>query len=458
MTTISNISFEEILVNQDINDDHSCCVCECLLIETLQCRNGHVACKNCFTKIAELKKECMTCRCEIKSIESLSKNRYLEKEVRKLKINCPNSFFKRELNKNGDGNEGSSANENEQSQQQQQEQQEQKQPLIKDTENGCKEILTIDQLDNHLKQCEYRFMKCTNLYANDLCSELDICDVEYRYNQSEKHRDECPYGIVGCKLCGKDCSRVDLESHTLNHCPKQLVKCQVCNQDQLIAKCDLDEHLNVECPLFEINCLLKESGCNEKVKRNQLSSHLSSDNHLVFIKSQFNQQNDLIDRLRLELNLCFDLNEQLTTKLDKYNNEKTTYGGKWVISNWKDKLKQYPPKKYLSLDFNLSQNKPFQIRVYPNGSSVMWHNCTISLVKLYQVESTIKFTFELENENSKNNDQQTKTDIFKGSGDSWSLQFFKVSDQATSNGFIINDTLTMNFSIKIKFENIFITK
>ncbi|EAL73330.1 hypothetical protein DDB_G0267754 [Dictyostelium discoideum AX4] len=462
MTSLISITLDELLINEDINDDYTCCVCECLLIEALQCRNGHVACKNCFIKIVKSKKECMTCRCEIKSIESLSKNRYLEKEIRKLNINCPNSFLKRELNlnnnnKNGNGNEGSSANEIEQPQQPQQQQ---PQELIKDINNGCKEILTIDQLDSHLKQCEYRFLKCTNLYANDLCSELDICGYDYRYNQSEKHRDECPYGIIGCTLCGKDCSRVDIESHTENHCPKLLVKCPTCNQDQLIARCDLDDHLSVDCAMIEIDCILKESGCKERVKRNQLANHLSSDNHLLFINNQFNQQNDIINQLKLELSHCNDLNEILTAKLDRYNNDNTMFRGKWVISNWTDKLNQYPPKKYLSLDFNLSQNKPFSIRVYPNGSSVMWHNCTISLVKLYQTESTIKFSFEIENEDPLKNDLQTKTDIFKGLNDSWSLQFFKVCDQANNNGFIINDTLTINFSIKIKkcFENIFITE
>ncbi|EGC38222.1 hypothetical protein DICPUDRAFT_76180 [Dictyostelium purpureum] len=401
--------YDELLVNKDVDSDYCCPLCTLLLSVNLQCREGHVFCVSCWNKQLENKKECVMCRCEVKSIACLSKNRFLEKEIRKLNIYCPNRFLK-----DKDCNDC----------------------LIED-ENGCKSIITIDQIDSHLKSCLYNYVNCSN----------PGCGEEHRANTVGEHEKVCKYQIVSCLLCNdNNIQRKDLKYHYDCICSKTKTHCKCCST--LIERGQLPQHMAEECGNVLIPCRYKDGGCDKYIPRCELSKHLiEEDNHHKYILNIIEQHKSRMDQLASSIN---------SMKLNFENQNR--YSGKWIISNWSEKLQQFPAKKFLPLSFNLSPMKPFSIRLYPNGTNAMWGNITISLVKEFIIESKIKFSFEIENVDLSKSEEQVKVDTFKCLNDSWSLQFFGTYD--SNNGFIRDNSITINFTIIVEkcYENCFITE
>ncbi|KAM9990062.1 hypothetical protein ACTFIY_006104 [Dictyostelium cf. discoideum] len=48
-------------------------------------------------------------------------------------------------------------------------------------ENGCKQIITVQELDTHLKQCQFKFVECPN--------KKNGCEIQFRFNKLEILKD-----------------------------------------------------------------------------------------------------------------------------------------------------------------------------------------------------------------------------------------------------------------------------
>ena len=107
------------------------------------------------------------------------------------------------------------------------------------------------------------------------------CDWQGELGELDKHLDGdgkdpvnlegCKFVTVNCSLCSESYPRGELEEHQTKcrpvDCPH---KC-----GQLMQHQKLEEHLFSECELSEVECEFSHAGCEAKMLRRDLPSHMS---------------------------------------------------------------------------------------------------------------------------------------------------------------------------------------
>ena len=114
----------------------------------------------------------------------------------------------------------------------------------------------------------------------------------------------CAYTKVKCIFCDEYCRRSDIEDHQTSKCLKRPFTCTVCDEYKSTyadvttnhapeCKCrpvecpnscgasnlqhqHLEEHVSSQCPLTCVECEFSDAGCDAKVYRRDLPSHLSA--------------------------------------------------------------------------------------------------------------------------------------------------------------------------------------
>ncbi|KAN0033247.1 hypothetical protein ACTA71_002671 [Dictyostelium dimigraforme] len=232
------------------SDNYKCQICEGFLItslipnrmKALQCINGHCFCLNCWESLLEIKSECPTCRVNILSINTLSNNLFIIKSISEsIKIHCPNY-----LNYDNSNNF-----------------------------NGCKEIITIDDIDRHEGQCEFRFMKCS---INDQCNEI------FRFNQRYQHEIQCDFIIQECNHCNESVQKKQMQGHILFECLKVLITCQHCNLQ--FTRLKLQNHIENDCKEIKIECPFKSLKIIYNNNNNYYNNNNNNNNNLESNSSQ----------------------------------------------------------------------------------------------------------------------------------------------------------------------------
>ncbi|KAM9994816.1 hypothetical protein ACTFIY_000993 [Dictyostelium cf. discoideum] len=186
MSINSKFTISDVLLNTESlkkKNKYSCPICfEYFYKKSIyQCKSGHIACKECWEKSLENKKECMICRSKVNSINELSRCLVIEQCFGKKECYCIYSF------NNDDFVDG--ANER---------------IIVKDKENGCKEIINVDQLDSHIQNCKFQFVTCSH----------NGCDEVLRLNSLEEHENKCDFKLVICEYCAfDDIIHKELENH-----------------------------------------------------------------------------------------------------------------------------------------------------------------------------------------------------------------------------------------------------
>ncbi|KAM9972848.1 hypothetical protein ACTFIR_012218 [Dictyostelium discoideum] len=172
-------SFDDLLVNKDIDDSFTCPICLKLLVDARQgCSEGHVFCNNCITSWLKNKNNCPVCRLHI-SQNCLSKNRFLESNIKKTKVFCPNKNDLNDLN---------------------------------DDSDGCAKILEIGDVESHSLKCIHRFVLCQ--YGGDKCGPV-------RLNKLLSHEIECPFVEIQFE-----------NSKKTNSLKKKIIRFQIPNSPQ----------------------------------------------------------------------------------------------------------------------------------------------------------------------------------------------------------------------------------
>ena len=148
------------------------------------------------------------------------------------------------------------------------------------------------------------------------CSNVKLgCQWKGRLGEFERHLNEepdmefqltgCPYVEIECKHgCGGKMRRGVIAEHQTEQCPQRPFCCAYCRQyDSIhadvvyrhwpvckkypmtcpnhctvyaIERENMEEHLRLDCPLERINCEFSFAGCEVEVPREELSSHLES--------------------------------------------------------------------------------------------------------------------------------------------------------------------------------------
>ena len=153
--------------------------------------------------------------------------------------------------------------------------------------------------------------------------ELGQLDQHINSNPDKKRLVGCPYTNIACLFCTKLHWRHEMEWHQTSSCPKRPSICSMCMEYQStyedvvnshipVCKCrpvecpnscgadkmqhqHLDEHVSSQCPLTSVECEFSDAGCDAKVYRKDLASHLTDNlvSHMSLLATEnrrFKQQ------------------------------------------------------------------------------------------------------------------------------------------------------------------------
>ena len=161
------------------------------------------------------------------------------------------------------------------------------------------------------------------------------CDWQGELGELDKHLDGdgkdtanlegCKFVTINCSFCNKTYPRGDLEEHHRRcrpvDCPN---KC-----GQLMQHQKLEEHLSSECELSEVECEFSHAGCEAKMLRRDLPSHMT-------------------DNMAAHMTMLAKENRQLKAELIKVRQSISTE--KRLMSKYFSRLPpfhiSYPWKKY----------------------------------------------------------------------------------------------------------------
>ncbi|KAM9970861.1 hypothetical protein ACTFIR_002725 [Dictyostelium discoideum] len=341
MSINSKFKINDVLLNQESlekKNKYSCPICfEYIYKKSIyQCKSGHYACKECWEKSLKIKKECMLCRSEVNSTNDLSRCLVIEQNFAKKECYCIYAYFYCF----------------------------EKRTLIKDEQNGCKEIINVDQLDTHGENCKYKFVECSH----------NGCYLDIRLNSLEEHENQCDFKLVKCEYCTCDIFQMKLDRHH-GECPKFPISCpQSCSL--IIDRCQIESHIENDCNNSTIQCKYYEYGCKVEMKRSELQNHLNNVNHQYFMGllieklesklttlSESNKTQDELVKKIGELQIKNDNLSSLITKMD--STYQPTYKNKWMIfSNLQNE------RIFISQPFNF-ENEEFQVifRTFLNSTT-----------------------------------------------------------------------------------------
>ncbi|KAN0023615.1 hypothetical protein ACTFIV_008002 [Dictyostelium citrinum] len=429
-------TINELLVDiESLSDNFTCPICFDLYYsssakkEVFQCRDGHLACKSCWSDSLLNKKECMICRTPINSMNELSRNRFIENEFLKKKVYCPNTFF---MIENLMVDDSSS------------------EPLIRDELNGCKETITVENLERHQNECQFRYQKCPFIG----------CDKILRFNKIAEHKIDCKFSLKYCLHCDNEVSG-QLDAHTLI-CPKFIIQCtqnEACKIS--FPREQLKQHIDQDCKFTIVQCKYcnnnqSSSSSSEKkeFKRFELYEHYEKVNHsfdmdkvinnqqleLVECKNQINQINHKYEQLLERLVKM----EQLSLDASKRALQLPRFKNSIIFATFSNHRLKRVNEGVSTVPLDVGNNK-FKLTLYPNGyDEVNKGNISAYLYRITVNEPTVKvsFSFIFNNKDPrKNKNYRIQEYTFAvGATSGWGYpKTLKTSDVDSENGWLTED-------------------
>lgn len=212
-------------------------------------------------------------------------------------------------------------------------------------------------LNNFKVHCSNKKLGC------QWVGELEALANHVKSNPSrDKQLEGCPFTEVQCLHCSKSVQRSNIEVHQNDQCVKRPVSCEYCNDydstykdvitnhwpkcvqypvqcpnecgNETIKRQNINSHVINDCPLTIVDCDFKGFGCDVRVSRKDLPTHLTESQiahislQVDLLVSQNQQMNlDLIDlkeenkRLQQETKQAADLNNYDKLKLKDQDNQ-----------------------------------------------------------------------------------------------------------------------------------------
>lgn len=126
---------------------------------------------------------------------------------------------------------------------------------------GCAWEGTLEELEKHLKVCQYIEMPCPNKCGvGCLRSDLDV------------HVAECPERKVSCESCSRQMKWRLLEHHS-ERCPMKMLDCPYgCGMRVERKSLTVARHYST-CPCYPIDCCFQHLGCNAVMPRGDMDAH-----------------------------------------------------------------------------------------------------------------------------------------------------------------------------------------
>ena len=139
-------------------------------------------------------------------------------------------------------------------------------------ERGCVWKGELGQLDQHINSTPDKEVGCE--YTNIVCL---FCDKLHPRHEMEQHQASlCPKRPFNCSTCEEyESTYEDVVNSHAPVCKCRPVECpNSCGADNLQHQ-HLEEHVSSQCPLTYVECEFSDAGCDAKVYRKNLASHLS---------------------------------------------------------------------------------------------------------------------------------------------------------------------------------------
>ncbi|XP_067104831.1 TNF receptor-associated factor 6 [Osmerus mordax] len=199
-----------------LESKYECPICLMALRAAVQTPCGHRFCRSCIEKsIRDTGQRCPVDN-EILLENQLFPDNFAKREILSLTVRCPNK--------------------------------------------DCIEKMELRHLESHVNQCQYATVPCPLCQESVWKSQLEEhtslqcqrrpvscpdCVASFVYEESELHKQRCPFANVSCQYCDMELIRDQLESH-----------------------CDMD------CQKAPIACPFSKFGCRERMLRHDLAQHM----------------------------------------------------------------------------------------------------------------------------------------------------------------------------------------
>jgi hypothetical protein len=313
-----------------IDDDFNCTICLNVADQPTRCSSlcGAMFCGECMRKALEQKKCCPACnKTKVTSVKDV----ILRNHIMRQSVYCINSSLEdREIDS-----------------------------LTKRKAcNSCSWVGKYDQLELHLKDCDYHMVNCPHFGCSVKVTRIDMdrhkqscsfqlmkceyCQLNFKLASLKDHHTECPCRKVTC-TCGTICLAKNLSSHRENDCPNSLVQCKIAGCEEKVMRKEYSTHLS--CAASKHMQLLSSAVAKLQNNSSLHSSEMKKlkDLHSEEIKRLEGLHSEDIKRLegfhseeiqRLENDFSSKLNElsdSVNTKTDLI---------KWRVTGIKDKMKE----------------------------------------------------------------------------------------------------------------------
>ena len=284
---------ELLIDNSSEIDEFFCPLCKGILNEPIIDKCSHVFCKACFEKYYNIYKKCPISKNQI-NIKEITSINIIANRINKNKIKCKNYI------------------------------------------KGCDWIGQILDMKNHIiNDCQKSIIKCP----------FENCNLLIMKENLDKHIKECEYRKVECEDCHNNFPFKQLIEHSSN-CAKKKIDCpQKCGS--IIERGYQDEHIKNDCLCTSIECCFKKYGCSDQYMKKEFDAKMEKDSHkhlLMFSK--------IIDELTNKINEMENIQKsnQLNHKRYRYYNHKKHY-------KYNNKGERNEKKIRNNNNFNININK-----------------------------------------------------------------------------------------------------
>eukprot|EP01114_Cavostelium_apophysatum_P013262 TRINITY_DN3170_c0_g1_i1.p1 TRINITY_DN3170_c0_g1~~TRINITY_DN3170_c0_g1_i1.p1 ORF type:complete len:447 (-),score=61.14 TRINITY_DN3170_c0_g1_i1:920-2212(-) len=158
---------------------------------------------------------------------------------------------------------------------------------------NCVEKVTYGTREEHKAKCQF---------AEVNCSLSPQCALVLRKDLPHHLGEVCPWRAVPCGHCFNQVIFQNMQEHLKAECLEVIVECEACGNG-LLRK-DLSAHEIEVCTEALVPCTFATYGCDTKVKRKELESHLkdSAESHLTNLVVKVDDLSTKLDKKTTEMN------------------------------------------------------------------------------------------------------------------------------------------------------------
>ena len=174
--------------------------------------------------------------------------------------------------------------------------------------HGCSWVGELGKLPKHLEQDKSDGdCKFVQLSCSLLCGKTIFrCELEEHLTM------ECPLRVCVCEYCGFSSTYEDVATKHYSDCPSYPVVCPNSCSKEKLKRSSLDRHL-LDCPDEIVSCSFNEMGCEERMKRRCLQEHIEANvmQHQLLICNAFKNVKKENESLKDDIKILKQSNEEL---------------------------------------------------------------------------------------------------------------------------------------------------